>query len=598
VTAFRGEFRALALLALALLAPVLLAGVALIAVPAQAADPPGPPVRLAPPQRLFPTAPPKSGEPAAEPGTPPGQGQDTSGIKVDPLAPIDPDWAGTLDEAQGALPSTLWHGTPRGFIAALLPRLPATTSPALQGLSRRLLLSSAAAPEGRDEPGQPSLFGRRIERLVALGQVEAAEAVLRAVSSRRDESIERQLVELKLLSNDREGACAAVDEGIKKNQGVWWDRALIACQSLHGEHAKAALGLSLLREQKAPRDDVFDALVEGLAGRSVKLPALQDPTPIQLALLRARKAPLPPDLARSDRPAVLRGLALDNDVPLALRLEAAERALAFGALPAERVRELYGKLDASAEDRANALTRGAAEKNARGRALLFEAARAQSVASARAELLRAFLEQSRDAGLYFAAVSLAEPLLLELRPTPELAWFAPDATRAFLALRRPAEAVSWLGTAEADAARALQPLVRIALGRGAPRWEPKALATFTEESAKRDGDAGPRQAILALGLLSALDEPVGAAEWTPLLGRAQPPTLGPQPAPVWLDLPRAAAAKRLGETVLLAVLLASDGTRLTPEPVILSRSVEALFAVGLDADARAIAVEAALAAGL
>src|ERR671931_144900 len=71
-----------------------------------------------------------------------------------------------------------------------------------------------------------------------------------------------------------------------------------------------------------------------------------------------------------------------------------------------------------------------------------------------------------------------------------------------------------------------------------------------------------------------------------------------QPTPVWLDLPRAAASRRLGETVLLAVLLASDGTRLTPEPVTLARAVDSLTAAGLDGDARAVAVEAALGAGL
>jgi hypothetical protein len=586
VTVSRGE----------LLAALLLAASA--AFPAQAADP-GPPVRLGPPQRLAP-APTRPADPAAEPS--PGAGAPLlprdSAITVDALTPIDPDWSGILDEANGALPSTMWQGTPRGFVAELLPRLPVTTTPLIQDLERRLLLSSAAAPQGSDDPGKPGLLARRVERLVALGRIDDAEAVLKSVSTRRDEGLERSLVELRLLQNDRDAACAAVEEGVKRYQNAWWDRAMIVCQTVRGEHAKATLGLSLLREQKAPRDDAFDALVERAAGRAGKLPALGDLSPLHLALLRAGKGPLPAELAHSSRPAVLRSLAVDDTAPLALRLAAAERAAAFGALPIERLRDLYGKVELSAEDKAEPQSRAAADRTARGRALLYAAAAAQPNEAAKAELLRAYVEQSRASGSYFVALRVAEPLLLELKPTPELAGFAAEATRGLLALRRPAEAVAWLAVAEPDAQRALLPLARIALGRGTPQWDAKTLAAAIDAWLKGEGDSGPRQAVLALSLLAALDEPIGPAEWTAVLGRAQPGGTGPQPAPVFLELPRAAAEKHIGETVLLATLLLGDGERITVQPLPLARAIEGLKAIGLEGEARQAALEAALAAGL
>jgi hypothetical protein len=596
MTASRGE----------VLAAALLLAAATAALPARAADP-GPPQRLAPPQRLTPLPAPRPAEPAAipeeaSPGTPTAPAASPlvreGGIKIDALAPVDPDWTGILEQNQGALPPTMWQGTPRGFVSELVPRLPVTTTPAVQELERRLLLSTAAAPEGKDEAEKPGLLARRIERLVALGQVEAADSVLKSVPGRRDEGLDRTRIELRLLQNDRDGACSAVEDGVKRYQGAWWDRALIACQTLRGEHAKATLGLSLLREQKAPADPTFDALVERAGGRGGKAPALGDLSPLHFALLRAGKGPLPSELAAVARPAVLRSVALDGGAPLPLRLAAAERALAFGALPPATLRELYGKMEPSPEDRAEPQSRAAAERSARGRALLFEAARTQPNPSAKAELLRAYLEQSRGAGVYFGAVRAAEPLLLEVKPSPELAGFAGEATRAFLALRRPAEAVAWLGAADPDTARPLQPLARIAFGRGAPQWDARTLGAAIDSWLKRDGEAGPRQAVLALTLLAALDEPVGPADWTPVLAKALPSGTGPQPAPLFVELPKAAAARRVGETVLLATLLLGDGERVTVQPLPLAAAVGALKAAGFENEARAAALEAALAAGL
>ncbi len=68
-------------------------------------------------------------------------------------------------------------------------------------------------------------------------------------------------------------------------------------------------------------------------------------------------------------------------------------------------------------------------------------------------------------------------------------------------------------------------------------------------------------------------------------------------APIWFDLPRAAAGHRIGETVLLALVTAGEGNKLTGQPTRLARAVEGLRGAGLDGEARALAVEAMLGAG-
>ena len=56
--------------------------------------------------------------------------------------------------------------------------------------------------------------------------------------------------------------------------------------------------------------------------------------------------------------------------------------------------------------------------------------------------------------------------------------------------------------------------------------------------------------------------------------------------------------RRLGETVLLSLLALGESGPGDADPVVLSRVLSSLRNIGLEAEARALAVEAALAAGL
>ncbi len=282
--------------------------------------------------------------------------------------------------------------------------------------------------------------------------------------------------------------------------------------------------------------------------------------------------------------------------PLPQRLAAAERAAAFGALPLDRLRALYEKLEITPEERANALSRAAAEKGPRAHALLYVAAKAQPNGSARAEILQALLAQARRDGDLVLIARIVEKLVLEMRASADLAWFAGDATRVLLLTGHPTEARAWFAIAEPDTARGLFPLARLAVGRDIA-WDGKQLAGAIAATVKLDADAGARQAAIVLALLGAFDDPIGPADWSPLVARLPLASLDLPGAPIWFDLPRAAAAHRIGETVLLALVTAGEGGKLTAQPTRLARAIEALRAAGLESDARALAIEATLAAG-
>lgn len=587
----------------------------------------GGPARLGAPRRLVPAPqvpaqpPPVSSAPAPLPAPPPPS---SGGVKTEPqekpgdgiqaqiLAPVSGDWAGSLGPDKGGLPATLWRGTPRSLVAALLPGLRPSQSPGIRNLVRRLLLSNAAAPAGAAGEGAAGFFEQRVALLIASGQFEAAGTLLDLASNAaNDEGLARARVELGFLGyegQDTKTTCARVADGVRRFQGVFWQRALVTCQAISGDQAQAALGLDLLREQKVPRDEMFDRLVEQLAGgeRKRRFERLAgELSPLHFALMEAAETMPPADFLAGTTPPLARAWAASRHVGAAERLVAAERAAAYGALPAVRLAEAYAAAEAGGEDRSN----GNGERAARAHAALFRAARDGTTPQARAEALQALLADARRSGDPMIALELAAPLLAETRPAGDLAMLGGVAARAYLAADDRPRANGWWAVTDPKGARAMMLLARLAPRQspaqgGAPAagdaipFDAKLLGDGLAESAAAQGEEALRRGNLAFALLDALGEPISPEQWAVLAGRGGGMSTDLPEAPVWFDLPRAAGARRLGETVLLAVLTLNEGDRLTAQPARLYAALAALRAVGLENEARGLALEAAIGAGL
>ena len=551
----------------------------------------GPPIRLVPPPAAI--------APDAAPAAPDtGAGTQTlpPGVQAMPLAPVDPAWAGSLLASEGALPETLWQGTQKAFVIAALPLLQPTLSPTLQDLSRRLLLSNAIAPSGPEPPKSRSLAAVRLDRMLALGYVDPAADLIDRLSWKGDpEQLDQLRVEIGFLKNDNNAACRQVQDAIGHYQDVWWDRAEIACQALAGDPGKAALGLSLLRERQVPRDQVFDSLIEAAGGRATKLERMPDATPIRVALLAAAKLPLPADGLQNADPAVLRAWATNAQVPSERRLAAAERAAGLGVLPLDDLRSLYVEITVKPEDRKAAVQQTG--DSPRARALLYSTASQETIPAARAEALQSLLQAGLKRGEFSTTARLVAPLLLELEPSPDLNSFAPMAARALYAVDRPQEAGRWAEIGGPAVQAPLFLLARLALGNNGPAWPKDGFKSILEALQPKDAILEPGKLLLAGALLQAVGEPVTPADWARLV--ALPPAAGsPLPnAGLWLDGRDAVAAHRSGEALLDTLVVAQSGGRLSSEPIVIAEAVARLNAIGLEADARHLAIEAALAAG-
>ena len=611
------------------------------------------PIRLAPPQKsrlggqsaikLPKVAPPIKEQQTLESGFMNSVG---TSIQIDTLKIINPDTAGVLSAQEGGFGVGMWNGTSRRMLATMMKRLPVNIkSKAMRDLTRRLLLSTAVLPEGM--AGDGSYIARRVGLLSSMGDTLSVNQLLDATPGRSQiEELVRYEADARFLANDNARACSLAARQISIESSAYWQKAFIFCQALAGEHDKAALGVSLLQDV-GDGDEAFYSLVEALAGNPTKIESLPDPTPMHLSIARVTKTQLPNDVVASSRPGVLRTIAISPNASVEIRLEAAERAEISGALEVDTLRQLYTSVPFSEQDLANPLSKAEAESGPLSRALLYRTSLIETIPITQAEAVAKALSLGRQGGRYISIVRVFMPVLERISPSAELAWFAPEVIRAFLAGGEAASAAPWFSLLRANAqhndesAQALMSLLPVARLAGSSEtldWAPNHLANWWEQTKKDEGASD--KAALLYSLLDALGEDVPREAWYALLNGPQRITIA-MPHPVlWHSLNEATktarlaqeepleayssiqevassevqtaqvviveptvilkpnAPARIGEIVLLSLIALGEGGPAEAEPIVLSKVIESLSVVGLEDEVRALAIEAAVAAGL
>ncbi len=620
------------------------------------------------PRRLMPVqrAPAATEPPAAQPGLtaprPSTRALGRSGVQVDTLARIDPDSVGTLSASDGGLGHVMWRGTPRSVAEALIDALPdMPNSPVLYDLMRRLLLSRAAVPEG--EAAGELLVVRRARKLAAMGDIDALMALIEATQGReRPQQLARLEAEVRLARYELPLACKLAGTEIERDDDPYWNKLFVFCQALAGDTKKATLGLALLREMMAP-DATYEILLDAvLNGAPAKLDGLPRPNLLHVAMARVTKTDIPPDALEGAGPAELAAIAAAKRLPLELRIDAAERAVASGAISADIVDRLYGQLKFTDAELANPLkTAEGAADSMRSRALLYLTAFKARIPVLRAEVIAQALDVGRQADRYEATARTFGPVLTAVTPSQELIWFAPRAVRAHLVAGGADAARRWYtllrrsATRQAEALTAvsrLAPSVAVAIGEDDGAG-PDSLVRWWLEARSDPAASGAATYLAAIYMALGLPVPKDFLESLP----AQASTGGTAPMPptaLWFrllnliddlrhDRDRSGASASagmahqpfkiadagardagvvsirdsIGVTVAAPVAMADDvkGHRRAEavalvlmvfsnhgpggvHPAALHNALLALRAVGLDGAARAVALEAVLGHGL
>lgn len=588
------------------------------------------PIRLGP-RRDVQMAPTLPDEPVQSPSQPspsipvfPSEGGGGP-VQVEILKDIDGDSIGTLGDAQGGLGASMWQGAERVFVERLIALLPERQrSPAMRAIIRRLLLTSAAAPPRRG--AGPSLLALRIGTLFASGDLTSAlELIAAAPVGQIEESLVRTEVEARLFRFDTSGACDIVRGPAQEYRGLYWQQAGAFCLALSDRREEAALMSDVLAERSEAVHPSFFAAMERLGGAAPPVvESLSDPTALNIAMMRAANLSLPGDVTENASPSALHAIALSPNAPVALRLVAAEAAASLGVLSPPVLLQIYGAVTFEAGDLEQAADRVDANWGPKGRALVVRAAVAAQSSEERARLLQKGFAVARAKGGAQIMFIAAQPVLAQIQPSDGLAWFAVDAARAFVTVGDIDKAAAWLAIARKEGARpALRadalPLIALMSAPQSPSDgnlslaepgtdltirpapSPRVTSAVVREWRQTLDQAGidvAQRARVLFSLLEALSVSVPSGSWALVLDRVETGNIGVPSAGIRNALYHAARTRSRGAAAGLAmVAIGPDGPGADTLPAV-EQAIRALSAVALTAEARQLALEAAVAAGL
>ncbi len=528
----------------------------------------------------------------------------------------DAEGLGILGPNVGGFGRALWTGTNRRVLEALLPRLPVNNpSPALFDLARRLLLSDAVMPNALlsgKGVSQANLLEVRLDRLAALGEIEGLKALLEVLPPDELPDEQRRVgIELLLTRGETSAACAEVRDGNAGDGGDrFWLKALVYCQIVSGERSAAELGLTILRDSARPEERVFLRLADAALGVQPLNPAeigRLDPAgimPLEFALLTSLGLPLPPRLVLEASPRALLQLVHNETANLDDRTQAAEWAVATRRLPAGDLALLYGAFGFSSGQIAGALNEGYGLSGVEARALYYQSIGQQPQPEQEIQAAELALERAEADGVYAATARVVLPALTINPDDASFAWFADTAGRALYVLGRYEEATAWLLLARQEAA--ISARAAVAAHRLWPYSRLAGVAAISNESGlegwrfAQPDPQGPKVAQ-QLSLLRVLFEALGETDAMAWIDLAMTDDERARPLPeasLLYALEDASYSGRLGETVLLALIVMGDTPPAEAHPLALNAVLSALMQVGLPLEARALAIEAALGNGI
>jgi len=518
------------------------------------------------------------------------------------LTDVKPDSVGLLVSNEGGLGAGLWKDTPRVVVQRFMPMLSLPVPyAALNDLAARLLLTTAASPEGAAGEGGQSLTALRVEKLVALGHVtEAWKLVNVATADPVDDITLRQVVEAALVSPVAAEVCAKLPEIIQRHTGAEWQKSLAVCQ-LQAKDAKAAqLSLDVLHTQDV-HDEAFFALAEkNIIGGGKQLPRQLTPLkPLTLALLQLTDMPVRGEVyAHPDVP-LIQGLLNIKTADENARLGLAERAAAKGLISAADLAAVYRGQTFPPDTISNANISG--ENGGRLRALLYQASQQERSPQNRVGEAVKFLQSLDAMTMGGNVLPVLGSVLGEVQPAAEFNASAASVAKIYVLAGKPALARAWLEQAR-NAARGmpdvatelhdLWPLAALA-GLESEKDFPAALEAWLK-GAIRASDQDPdfraqkTKAASILLLLDAAGFTVGDEVWAKLADAAGSEKLL-MPSPLVMQRLRTASeSNHKGETVLMGLLAATGGKE---DPPVLANLdvIRALHAVGLTSDATALA---------
>lgn len=571
---------------------------------------------------------------------------DPDAVQTLELNAVDAESVGILDRNSGGLGVDMWSGTSRLTAARLIDALPDhPANHAMRNLERRILLSIAAAPADHKDT---SLLAHRIAKLQSMGAYGDV-ARLISVTSRNQPEAELAQAEINalLVTGQLDDACAAIDGYGTQFDTSFWLKAAVYCQLRAKNNSSASFSTDLVREVEGESDKLFFALNKAIrTGSNVSSDLLVNLRPLDVAMLELTKQGLPASLLQNADAPTLIAFVKSANTATDLKLEAARLAEQQGYITTDELGAVYNSITFSSVELEGVLDDASEQTPAREYAKLYQAAAKSDVPAARAEILAHMYDNARNNGDYGQVARLCAPLLEDIPINNDFAWFATDAIAASIYSNDLERAGGWLTQAKASANAGnsiesrlivLYPALVLsgledtgaadgAAGNGpdsapnyglggavkptppmtenAPTSQAQArhrarMDEWAEQQMARDDQVEARHdAEQVYSLFAAFGIEVPEKFWDSLLVQPYVVSGAVPNAGVVHKLAQAARANQRA-TVASLVVIANGGIGADLQnPVSLGQSVNALNMVGLDGDARRIAVEIIMESGL
>lgn len=494
----------------------------------------------------------------------PGQGliqsgTENVGIAATEIGTASAEAAGLVGSQATGLPESMWQGTTGAAAIAAVNSAEPSDLWRVNALIRRILVSGAIPPENAD-----GLLARRAAALLRFGAAEEAASLAGVAGTAANLDLRRVGAEADLIIGRGDAICkstAVLPQNLPTTDpDRFWTTLRGFCLAKSGDPL-AAVAISAMREVggvETADAELLEAMVDKGLAEFIPTPPGENLTPLRIAMLRALGRPVG-DLVEAAPLKTLAGLFALESTPARGAVIAAERLEAAGSIPTSSLIELYvlhadNLKNDEVGQRAKSV-RDAIQSNDAPSIGDFLIQTAQSRgAEAFARMARVFaplaakLPPSAASGLGGAGYAIRDALLLEGRIRAAGRWSDAQGPR------------SLLDTADTNA------LFAIADNTWPGTWQREWGDALRNRA--RDGDENSRR---ALGALAGFE-------------------IGPAPELANEGFLAAAREGRVAEAAFGASVAMREES--PPSARTLDTMIRTLRAAGLDADARAIAIEA------
>lgn len=492
------------------------------------------------------------------------------------------DFVGWLSPRAGGYGPNTFSGTSGKFIDGLLGRLDAPIASRWAHIVlRRALLSEVPTPAD-ERPAD--WVAARVWALVRMGEVDGAKRLVAAIPvDRYTPRLYAAAAQAHLASGDVLGLCALGDTAVTISKEPLWPLANGLCASLEGDDLTSATTFDALRDREAA--DPFDiGLAERLAtaasgsGRAanVEWGEVSKLTAYRFGMASAGGVAIPDNLVERASPAVKAWLLRNPAATLEKRLAAAPTAAAIGVSSAAELTRVHSAYAAEMDP-------FAFEASPSGQLRAAYVARAPD---ARLAAMRTLWQRGGGGRGAFAAKILTARAAARIPVDAAHVEAAPDLVESALTAGYTAEAMRWwpLAEDEGGAVRDRTWSLLVLADRG--NRVPATTGRFNDWVASEKSRVGEARATYRAQLMAAAMSGLGHGEdWDEALDDLDVAPL----ANAWTRrIDAAASGRRIGEVAVLA----ATGLQHGMPPRHLQKIIAAYRRVGLQNEARMLAVEA------